>query len=892
MESKNKKQGLAFLAALVTALVVFLLVGGIYFFNFLRERIFEERTAQLVEITSQVRVNLNSALDAHWNYLTTAVNLMTDQEMEKAEDAAGAIGELEQILETDQYHSMLMLLDSEGNYYDVNGKHGVWSETDLISTGEYQYTFITDSQLYQGGYWAFVRKLDVPLETGDGAVVFTHAVLLKSVDSLSEYYDSVAYSGQNETYILKGNGTRMHDDTVRGNTIQAYNVIKALEEMERQPVSDIRAALQADDTISSNFRYNGMEYYYCLTSVEKYDTLLLFLIPAEFVAPGTVGMMEATVGTLLLLVVALFILLALAATAFVRQQNGVRLVRLERENLRRQEELNQQLEESNAMLSQAKETAEQAFRIAEDANRAKSLFLSNMSHDIRTPMNAVVGFAALLSRDAENPEKVREYTRKITSSSQHLLGLINDILDISKIEAGKTVLNLSEGSIVELVENIDSIIRPQAKAKGHTFEVYNENVKNERVIMDTLRMNQILLNLLSNAVKYTPDGGQIVLTIRELPQHTQQLAMYRFTVADNGYGMSEEYQKKLFDAFTREEDSITNKIQGTGLGMAITKNLIDLMGGTIAVDSKQGRGTTFTVDLILPVSASSADQDFWREHSITRLLAVDDEEVIVQNIQMTMEDTGVLVDYTFDGESAVKMVEQSNHDSQPYDIVLLDWKMPGMDGLEAARQIRQKIHKDVPILILTSYDWEEAEDKFHDAGVDAILPKPFFLTNFRKAVDSILNRNIGTQPKDILTDDVQSILHGMHILVAEDNEINAEILSELLDIEGATCEICENGERIAEAFENSVPGQYQLILMDVQMPVMNGYEATRAIRGCAHPLAKEIPIVAMTANAFAEDIRDALDAGMDAHVAKPVDMAILSQTVREVLGNKQTVTEK
>lgn len=326
MDPKNKKQGLALLAALISALAAFLLVGGMYFVNFLQARIFEERTSQLLEITSQVRVNLNSALDTHWNYLTAAVNLLPHQKMEKASSTAASIGRLERILEMERYHSRLMLLDSEGNCYDAGGKHGVWSEIDLISTGEEQYTFITDSLLYQGGYWAFVQKLETPLKTADGAVVFTHAVLLKSVDSLSEYYDSVAYSGQNETYILKGNGTRMHDDAVQGTTIQGYNAIKALEEMEGQSIPDIRAALEENNTISGNFRYDAMEYYYCLASLQKYDTLLLFLIPAEFVASGTVGMMEATVGTLLLLVVTLLVLLALAATAVVRQRSGARLI--------------------------------------------------------------------------------------------------------------------------------------------------------------------------------------------------------------------------------------------------------------------------------------------------------------------------------------------------------------------------------------------------------------------------------------------------------------------------------------------------------------------------------------------------------------------------------------
>lgn len=543
--------------------------------------------------------------------------------------------------------------------------------------------------------------------------------------------------------------------------------------------------------------------------------------------------------------------------------------------------MNQELEQINVVLTESKSATEQAFQIAEEANRAKSAFLSNMSHDIRTPMNAVVGFAALLSRDAENPEKVREYTKKITASSQHLLGLINDILDISKIEAGKTVLNLSDESIVDLVENIDSIIRPQMKAKEHTFEVYNQDIKHEHLVMDKLRLNQILLNLLSNAVKYTPDGGQVSLTVQELPQYVQYLARYRFIVTDNGYGMSEEYVQKIFSAFTREENSVTNKIQGTGLGMAITKNLIDLMSGKITVESEKGKGSTFTVDLDLHISEESLDHDFWRKNGITKILVVDDEEVICQNIQIAMEDTGVSVEYVLSGQAALDVLKSGEPESQPYHVVLLDWKMPGLDGIETARRIRQEISEDIPILILTSYDWEEIEEEATNVGIDVFLQKPFFRSSFRQKVDFVLNN---TLRHGEAAEEEERVLQGMHILVAEDNEINAEILGELLDMVGATCDICENGELAMDAFEKSTPGQYQMILMDVQMPVMNGYEATRAIRKLNHPMAQSIPIIAMTANAFAEDIRAALDAGMNAHAAKPVDIAVLEQTVRTVLG--------
>ena len=416
------------------------------------------------------------------------------------------------------------------------------------------------------------------------------------------------------------------------------------------------------------------------------------------------------------------------------------------------------------------------------------------------------------------------------------------------------------------------------KARGHTFEVYSEGLKHEHVVMDKLRLNQILLNLLSNAVKYTPDGGRVTFTVQELPQYAKHLAHFRFIVSDNGYGMSPEYQEKLFQAFTREEDSVTNKIQGTGLGMAITKNLLDLMGGKIAVDSEKGRGSTFTVDLELHISDGQIDQAFWENHGINRLLAVDDEEGICQNVQLTMSDAGVAVDYALDGRTAVEMVRQSEEAGRAYDVILLDWKMPGMGGAETARSIRETARRHVPILVLTSCDWAEIEEEARAAGVDAFLPKPFFLTSFRQKVDLALNHKPAAEPEA-----GTSVLQGLHILVAEDNEINAEILRELLDMVGAACEICENGQLAVDAFASSAPGQYQLILMDVQMPVMNGYDATRAIRGLDHPLAGTIPIIAMTANAFAEDIRDALEAGMNAHVAKPIDMAVLEQTVKVVL---------
>ena len=749
-KSGTGRSNIAIPVVLAVCVVLMLVIGGISFSRYLAHQIYEERTNQLVEVTSQVQTNLNNALSAHWNYLASAVSLMEMQEPDTVQDAASYIGEMKRILGLERYSARLILLDSQGSCYDMEGSRGVWSDISVLADDKERYIFISESLIYQGSYWNFVQKLDTPVTTKEDGVTFTYMALLKDMQSLSRYYDSSAYGDRNETYILKDDGTRMSRGLNEERMIQSYNVLSTLEGMEGQTYSDIRGALEQTDTISSNFLSGGVEYYYCITDLPDYDTLLLFLIPAECVASETVEMVNTIVRAQLILAAILLLLMILTVTSILRQRSSSLMFMQEQASRKRQEEMNASLAETNVLLTESRLAAEQALQIAEEANKSKSTFLSNMSHDIRTPMNAIIGFATLLTREADNEEKVREYTKKITSSSQHLLGLINDILDISKIEAGKTTLSLSEENIVDLIGEICDIIRPQMKAKGHTFEVYSKDIKHEQVVMDKLRLNQILLNLLSNAVNYTPDGGRITLTLQELPEQSDQLARFRFIVADNGCGMSEEYQRTIFQAFTREEDSVTNKIQGTGLGMAITKNLVDLMGGTIQVESEKGKGSAFTVELSLQANEDPADRS----------------------------------------------------------------------------------HKE-----------DAAEDPLEG----------------------------------------ESIFNGMNVLAAEDNEINAEILVELLKIVGATCDVYENGKLTAEAFERSEPGQYQLILMDIQMPVMNGYDATRAIRKMSHPMATKIPIVAMTANAFAEDIRNALDAGMDAHVAKPVNMAVLEQSVRAVL---------
>lgn len=533
---------------------------------------------------------------------------------------------------------------------------------------------------------------------------------------------------------------------------------------------------------------------------------------------------------------------------------------------------------------QTQDTLAQALDMAQVANKAKSAFLGNVSHDIRTPMNAIMGLVALLEQEADKPERVVEYTQRINSASQHLLGLINDVLDMNKIEGGGVILNIGEVNISELIDEINVIIRPQVRAKNQTFKIFASSFNDECLLGDKLRINQILINILSNAVKYTPAGGTIEMYVNEMPRVLEEYSHVQFVIRDNGQGMTEDYLKVIFDPFTREQNSTTNRIQGTGLGMAITKNLVDLMGGTIKVKSREGEGSEFTVELDLHIrETEDEDSAFWKNNGVYRMIVADDEEFICTNIIKAMANTGVEVEYATSGQKAVQMMRIAREAGHPYDIILLDWKMPDLNGLETARLIRMNYPDRIPILLFTSYDWSEIENEAQEIGVDHFLPKPFFMYSFKEAIKRVMSGRNGRESAV----EEESVVAGKHILVVDDIEVNRMILVKILDALGATCDIAENGQEAVDKFIVSQPGDYDIILMDVQMPVLDGYGATRAIRASGHPAAKSISIIAMTANAFVDDVRDALASGMDAHISKPIILDQLKATIQEVLSRKE-----
>ena len=521
---------------------------------------------------------------------------------------------------------------------------------------------------------------------------------------------------------------------------------------------------------------------------------------------------------------------------------------------------------------------EKAQREAERANRAKSEFLSNMSHDIRTPMNAIVGMTAIAAANMDNPDRVASCLRKISLSSQHLLGLINDVLDMSKIESGKLTLNVDVICLRETMESIVSIIQPQVKAKRQLFDVFIQNIRRENLYCDSVRLNQVLLNLLSNAMKFTPEEGSITVTVsQEDSPRGEGFVRTHFIVRDTGIGMSEEFQKKIFESFAREDSTRVQRTEGTGLGMAITKYIVDEMQGTIAVASRRGEGSEFHVTLDL--EAAPEDDETMRLPD-REMLVVDDDEQLCRSAADSLRDMGVRAEWALSGPQAIDMARERHRQGRDYQVILLDWKIPGMDGIETARRLRAAIGDHVPILLISAYDWSDIEDQARQAGISGFLSKPLFRSTLyhgllRFAGDEAARPE---EPQETGRD-----FSGVRILLAEDNELNWEIANELLTAQGFRLDWAENGQKCVELFESAEVGTYDLILMDLRMPVMNGYDATRAIRALDRPDARTIPIIAMTADAFSEDIHRCLECGMDAHIAKPLDMRELLRLLQRYL---------
>lgn len=525
---------------------------------------------------------------------------------------------------------------------------------------------------------------------------------------------------------------------------------------------------------------------------------------------------------------------------------------------------------------------EEALRVAEQASRAKSDFLSRMSHDIRTPMNAIVGMTEIASSHLDNPNKVQDCLRKISLSSQHLLSLINDVLDMSKIESGKMIPNIGPVFLPELMENIVTILQPQVKEKEQRFSVRINDVKHEHFLTDALRLRQVFINILSNACKFTPQGGAIIMDIKEEEGGREDTANLIFTFTDTGIGMKTEFTDRIFEVFTREQDSRVDKTEGTGLGMAITKKIVDMLGGNITVQSQVGEGSVFTVKLPLRID-NTPKEEMQLPH--VRILVVDDDESVCEYAVHVLEESGARADWTVSGYDAVSRIEEAHDRGEDYDAVILDWRMPQLDGLHTAERIRAQMGSALPILMISAYDWSDIEEEARVAGVTGFVQKPLFRSTLVHNLKWYLR---GQSPRKSGKVREESFdFTGRTLLLVEDNELNMEIAGELLADTGAAVEYACDGAQGLKMFAQSPEGYYDMILMDIQMPVMDGYTASRLIRGLARKDSGSVPILAMTADAFAEDIEAAKAAGMNGHLAKPLNVASVKRMIAQSLKDRK-----
>ena len=853
-------------------LTYFLMTGTMNSINDASE---QEALALLTENAVQMNNIIKNQLTSNWKQIDTVCMGLEHLESHSVNEVVSFL----QDASTDAYD--MLLLSGEGNFLDRSGQQGVKQiSKDLLPLMRGEDRILLLRQNKDTDILTFGKRIK-PLSVG--AEKMEYLFVYYKLDSYLGLLKMESFGGNGRIRIIDSRGTTLlHSDNLPDseNRYLFFGTFKNAEFLRHDIVKDsdsFREYVLSEKSDAIHVKLNsGEDEIISFARIPDTDWHIVISIDQSLVM-GTRLLSVEKIGRTSMLAVMLIVLFALLAI-FVVVYQSQRQTEAQNKEL---EKLNEQLRVNNTSLEEARHLAEQSFLVAEEANKAKSTFLSNMSHDIRTPMNAIIGFTTLAASNIDNQEKVKDYLSKILSSSNHLLSLINDVLDMSRIESGKIYLEEQEANLSDILHDIKTIITGQIHAKQ--LELYMDvmDVTDEDVYCDKTRLNQVLLNLLSNAIKFTPAGGTVSVRVAQLPNAPEGSGLYEIRVKDTGIGMSQQFAKRIFEPFERERTSTVSKIQGTGLGMAISKNIIDMMGGTIEVHTEQDKGTEFVIRVALRLQPERRSAEKIKELEGLKALVVDDDFNTCDSVTKMLVQVGMRSEWTLFGKEAILRAKQSIELGDAFHAYIIDWRLPDMNGIEVTRQIRA-LGDETPIIILTAYDWSDIEAEAKAAGVTAFCSKPMFMSDLRETLLAALGQQKAESGSILPHVNDAFRFKEKRLLLVEDNELNREIALEILGEYGFQIDSAENGVQAVEKVTASKPGDYDLVLMDIQMPLMDGYEATRRIRALENPALAGIPILAMTANAFDEDRKAAMDCGMNGFLSKPIQIEELIHTLQSV----------
>lgn len=889
MDSKNdsstKKSYAAHIAVVGSVIIALIIVIGTIWVVRSAQRDNEKAVRAvsvlyLNELAGRRELVVENNLQYKIRDLRVAVSLMTEEDLSDLEHLQSYQARMKKLYRLEKF----AFVDTDGIIYTSLGLQ------DNIDEYAIDYINIDEPEISIFNLNSVEKKvvLAVPVDLMFGEKHFN--VCFMEID-MKEMLSGVSMeAGNNNTTfcnIYTHDGISLTEN-VLGGLAQEDNLIEAMKSAEFESGYSYERFLDEFGNGKRgevSFTYNGIKETLSYVPVSDTGWNLTYLVRESVISENitnisngmvTRGVIQSTVTVIAMGIMFLFVFSETRRSSRLRLETETAQaeVRGKQEELDKRTVLQKKLEQQSAALSDA-------LSAAEGANKAKTAFLSNMSHEIRTPMNAIIGLDNIALNDPETPEKTKEYLRKIGDSAEHLLGLINDILDMSRIESGRMVVRNEEFSFSKLLETINTMISGQCIDKGIDYQCHISPDIDDCYIGDNMKIRQVLINILGNAVKFTPEGGKIGFDVEKKAQFEGKTTL-QFTMKDSGIGISKEFLPKIFEPFAQEDNSSTNRYGSSGLGLAITKNIIEIMNGDIRVESRKGEGTTFFVTLTLDDSANPAGRDFEVDPEEINVLVIDDDPVACEHAKLVLEKAGIASETVTSGEVALRAVELRQARQDPYNLILVDWQMPGMDGIETTRKIKEIVGNETAIIMLTAYKWDDIFDEAKNAGVDCFIAKPLFASNvIEEFKNAMASKRKGPDDKP----DVEC-LKGIRVLLAEDVQINAEIMMMILSSKEIDVELAENGRIAVELFENHEEGYYDAVLMDMRMPEMDGLEATRTIRAMGRKDSESIPIIALTANAFDEDVQRSLQAGLNAYLSKPVQPEALFNTLAKYIRKK------